>query len=60
MINTKQTDLAAVMKIGDDVRVFGVWYLARFFLNVYFLQVKKAINQLYRKVEIDIDGVFKV
>ncbi len=76
MINTRSTNLAEVKAIGGKVseRMWErkVAYVALFchfltiflfpdsFLCFFLLQVRKEVNALYRELEIDIDGVFKV
>ena len=57
MINTRQTDLAAVRKLGEEVQLsFSRLRCA----HACFVQVQTAVNKMYKEVEIGIDGIFKV
>ena len=56
MINTRQTDLVAVRKIGEEVVFIQFSY---FNLFEHCVKVQAAVNKMYKEVEIGIDGIFK-
>ena len=65
MINTHSTDLQAVKKIGNDVRPVLSAAFQRpppFRSAVSHMcdhQVKREVNKLYNKLELEMDGIFK-